>query len=201
MIGRRTILQSTILWLSLAACTATVGGNDTTAPAETSVPSTTGLPASTQPAPVTTVPVDPNLAPDFTLELADGGRFTLSESDRPVYIVFWAEWCPVCRRELPVVDTVAADYADRVHFVAPAWKSGEEAARQVAADLFESGHIQWGLDPDEVIFSLYGIPYQPVTILITADRMVVEEWAGVRSEQRIRESLDALISASETQGS
>lgn len=31
-------------------------------------------------------------APDFTLELGDGGSYTLSEGVKPVYLVFWAEW-------------------------------------------------------------------------------------------------------------
>jgi hypothetical protein len=31
-------------------------------------------------------------APDFTLELGDGGTYTLSEGAKPVYLVFWAEW-------------------------------------------------------------------------------------------------------------
>ena len=35
---------------------------------------------------------DRDLAPDFTLELGDGGSYTLSDGARPVYLVFWAEW-------------------------------------------------------------------------------------------------------------
>lgn len=31
-------------------------------------------------------------APDFSLELGEGGTFTLSEESRPVFMVFWAEW-------------------------------------------------------------------------------------------------------------
>lgn len=31
-------------------------------------------------------------APDFTLELGTGGEYTLSSTDSPVYLVFWAEW-------------------------------------------------------------------------------------------------------------
>jgi hypothetical protein len=32
------------------------------------------------------------VAPDFTLELGEGGEYTLSEGSKPVYMVFWAEW-------------------------------------------------------------------------------------------------------------
>ena len=32
------------------------------------------------------------LAPDFSLELADGGEFVLSAQTKPTYLVFWAEW-------------------------------------------------------------------------------------------------------------
>ncbi len=32
------------------------------------------------------------MAPDFDLVLGDGSTFTLSAVDKPVYLVFWAEW-------------------------------------------------------------------------------------------------------------
>ncbi|MDX1691146.1 MAG: hypothetical protein R3290_09015 [Acidimicrobiia bacterium] len=31
-------------------------------------------------------------APDFTLALDDGGVFRLADEQKPVYLVFWAEW-------------------------------------------------------------------------------------------------------------
>ncbi|REK20806.1 MAG: hypothetical protein DWQ40_04970 [Actinobacteria bacterium] len=94
---------------------------------------------------------------------------------------------------MPVVDQIAAEYADRVDFVAPAWKSSFEATAARAAELFQSGEIMWGLDEDEQIFELYGVPYQPVTVLIAADDTVVEAWAGLRDEAEIRAALDDLI--------
>lgn len=54
-------------------------------------PSTTaGQTTTTTTVPSTTAPTDP--APDFTLELGNGGTFLLSQEARPVFMVFWAEW-------------------------------------------------------------------------------------------------------------
>ena len=98
---------------------------------------------------------------------------------------------------MPVVDQLAAEYADRVDFVAPAWKSSFKLTEARAEELFLSGEIMWGLDEDEEIFALYGVPYQPVTVLIAADGTVVEAWPGVKDESEIRSALENLISLTE----
>ena len=56
-----------------------------------------------------------------------------------------------------------------------------------------SGDIMWGLDEDQDIFQLYGVPYQPVTVLIAHDRTIFTGWPGVMDEREIRAALDALI--------
>jgi len=94
---------------------------------------------------------------------------------------------------LPVVDSLAAEYSERVDFVAPAWHSTFDLTQARAHELFQSGRIMWGLDEEEEIFRLYGVPYQPVTVLIAADGTVVEAWDGLRAEEEIRASLDDLI--------
>jgi thiol-disulfide isomerase/thioredoxin len=173
----------------LAACSP--GAVTTSGPAATT---TTVPPVTTATHPtVPTVDHDRPLAPDFTFELADGTTFTLSEAGKPVYLVFWAEWCPICRKELPVVDEISARYAGQVEFIAPAWRSDPGYAEQGAAELFDSGVIRWGLDDEERIFSLYGVSYQPVTILIAADRTVYDQWAGVRDLEEIEQAIEGLI--------
>jgi len=97
---------------------------------------------------------------------------------------------------LPVVDQLASEYSDRVDFVAPAWRSSFDLTRARADELFQSGQIKWGLDEDEDIFNLYGVPYQPVTVLIAADDTVVQAWPGLRDEAEIRAALDELIALS-----
>jgi hypothetical protein len=50
---------------------------------------------SDEPTPSTAAPApafDGPPAPDFELALADGSTFRLSDEQKPVYLVFWAEW-------------------------------------------------------------------------------------------------------------
>lgn len=94
---------------------------------------------------------------------------------------------------MPVVDSLAAEYADQIDFVAPAWKSSADLTAQRARELFRSGEIQWGLDAEEEVFQLYGVPYQPVTVLIAGDKTVFDFWDGLRPEEEIRAALDDLI--------
>jgi len=97
---------------------------------------------------------------------------------------------------LPVVDSLAAEYSDRVDFVAPAWKSDFVSTQTRAEELFLSGQIKWGLDEREEIFALYEVPYQPVTVLIAGDRTILDTWPGLREEAEIREAIENLIGVS-----
>jgi hypothetical protein len=93
---------------------------------------------------------------------------------------------------LPVVDQLAAEYQDRVDFVAVAWKSSFDATAARAAELMPSGAIKWGLDESEGIFAAYGVPYQPVTVLV-AGGVEVNRWPGALSAEEIRAELDTLV--------
>lgn len=74
------------------SATTVAGPSVTAAPSapSTSAASPTDPPASGDPA--DRPAIDGPAAPDFTLALADGSTFVLSEADKPVYLVFWAEW-------------------------------------------------------------------------------------------------------------
>jgi thioredoxin-like negative regulator of GroEL len=95
---------------------------------------------------------------------------------------------------LPVVDAVSADYAGEVTFLAVAWKASLEDTAAAAAEVMPSGRVKWGLDADETVFAAFGVPYQPVTVMIGADKTIVDAWPGALSEDEIRAKLDALVS-------
>lgn len=88
--GGESAPASTVL-TSEAAAETTAVSQITEAPATTEAASPSTEPATTTPA-ATTPPPDGPPAPDFTLALGEGGSFTLSEAQNPVYMVFWAEW-------------------------------------------------------------------------------------------------------------
>jgi len=149
-------------------------------------------------APETTVaerpplPAEATLAPDFELALGQGGVFTLSEEANPVLIFFWAEWCSVCRRELPAVDAVASEYEGRVTFVAVAGRSSLAASAERVGVWFSPDRFLWGYS-DEV-WAAFGVAQQPVGVLISAGGYEVERWFGAVGEERLRQALDRLIS-------
>jgi len=54
-------------------------------------------------------------APDFTLQDLDGKTWKLSDlkGKKIVLIDFWATWCNICKREMPVLEKVYEEYRGR----------------------------------------------------------------------------------------
>ncbi len=59
-------------------------------------------------------PVIPTRLPDFSLNDLSGKPTSIAAwSGKSLVINFWATWCAPCRREIPLLKTVAADWAGR----------------------------------------------------------------------------------------
>lgn len=55
-----------------------------------------------------------NLAPDFQLSGLDGQIISLSDfRGKPVLINFWASWCNPCRAEMPFLQRIHEEWADK----------------------------------------------------------------------------------------
>lgn len=92
------------------------------------------------------------------------------------------------------MNQLAAEYGDRVAFVAPAWKANLSDTSRRADQLLPGGVVMWGLDEGERIFSAYGVGYQPVTVLIGADKTVVKQLFGAQGQSTIRAAIEELLS-------
>lgn len=51
-----------------------------------------------------------NQAPDFTITMDDGKTIKLSElKGQPVFLNFWATWCPPCKKEMPDIQKISKE--------------------------------------------------------------------------------------------
>ncbi|HET6250470.1 MAG TPA: thioredoxin [Tepidisphaeraceae bacterium] len=108
------------------------------------------------------------MASENLIELSEGNfEQEVIQSQVPVLVDFWAEWCVPCRMLTPTMEKLAKDYAGKVKI----GKVDTEANREIA-----------------IKYSISSIP----TIIIFKNGQVTQKFVGVRPERDFKEALDAL---------
>ncbi len=89
-------------------------------------------------------------------------------SDKPVFVDFWAEWCGPCRAVSPTVEEVSKDYNGKVDFV------------------------KVNVDENNELVSKYNIFSIP-TLAIFQNGKVIAQTAGAASKDKIKAYIDQHI--------
>ena len=135
------------------------------------------------------------VAPDFTVEMLDGGNVRLQDlRGGVVLLTFWDPECPDCRNEMAVADEriVERMNAAGVHYL----PISRGHSRAVIADFCATNGYTFpvGLDPTKAIYNLYATKYVPRTFVIDKQgiiRYIYVEY-GLSSLDEILSSAESL---------
>ncbi len=132
-------------------------------------------------------------APEISLELFDGGSFSLSEhKGRVVVINFFASWCIPCKAEAPALDKVYREYKTKnVAFLGIAMQD----TKSKAMGFIEETGVSFpaGLDYNNKIKEAFGVYGIPATYFIDKDGKINYTHAGMLTEDLIRYELDKIL--------
>jgi len=133
-------------------------------------------------------------APDFSLDLFDGTRFSLSahlsEDGRPLILNLWASWCPPCRAEMPDFSKAAIAHPE-VLILGVAVDDDPLAAEAFIEEIRVS--YPTGFDEAGGVGRAYPAPGLPATYVISADGRLITNRFGMLTSQDIEALIEIAI--------
>jgi cytochrome c biogenesis protein CcmG/thiol:disulfide interchange protein DsbE len=139
-------------------------------------------------------------APDFRVQTLDGQEVQLSDfRGRPVWINFWATWCPPCRAESPDIEAVYKEKQDE-GLVILALSIGEDAG--TVSGYAERTDVTFtiGLDQGTDIAATYRIVGIPTHYFVDSDGILRDWRIGSMSKETMEKKVDAILSVTEEGG-
>jgi thioredoxin 1 len=106
----------------------------------------------------------------MALEVTDNNFGELLNSDKPLVLDFWAEWCGPCRMVGPVIEELSKEYSDRVTI----------------------GKID--VDANSEVTAQFGIRNIP-TILFFKDGQLVDKVVGAAQRSTFVSKIESLLEA------
>jgi thiol-disulfide isomerase/thioredoxin len=126
----------------------------------------------------------------------DGTPHTLAEDRGHVTVVnLWATWCGPCKAEMPLLDTLAKEYAARnVAFVAISIDDAKSQPKIAAfvSQLKVEMPVWKGATTDD-LQSWSGDGIVPATLILDADGNIVARLIGQARENEVRERIDWIL--------
>lgn len=187
-----------LLALAAGACAVPADGTGQTSAA---------TPATTTPGPVTTARKSParrpppgilpaarrKPAPALRVTTFDGRTLTLDGVlGRPVVVSFFESWCGTCQVEQPDLTKVAAEFAGQAGFVGISYHDTVAAGRAYQRRF----KVLYPLanDPSGKTWASWGVPYQPVVVLVDTKGRVAERFDGGTTGGTLHAALTYLTS-------
>ena len=109
------------------------------------------------------------MAGENVLELTDENfDEQVTQSDVPVLVDFWAEWCMPCKMLAPTIEEIAEEYGDQVKVAKVDTDESRESAMK---------------------FGISAIP----TVILFKDGEVAKKFVGLQSKQDLKSAIDEVL--------
>ncbi len=133
-------------------------------------------------------------APALRVTAFDGRAVTLDGfRGRPLVVSFFESWCPICQAEQPDLSQVAREFSGRVGFVGVSDHDTVAAGRAYQRRFGVSYPL--ANDPSGRTWARWGVPYQPVTVLVDAQGRIAERFDGGTTAGTLRTAVAYLANA------
>lgn len=131
----------------------------------------------------------------FVLESFEGETIAFSDFEgQPVFIDFWASWCPFCIHEIPEIQKIHETYEDLV--VIGIHRSDTESYERGKEFIDELGVTYLVLkDEDGSVYQFYsgGRPLMPLAVLIDEHGEIQDQLLGPKTAEQMAEKLMKLL--------
>ena len=110
---------------------------------------------------------------------------------KPLYLNFWASWCPPCVKELPHIESLYQKYGDRVAFAAVSVDEHSEDAQALAQKSGLTLPVYTGNNAE--LSRNYGLDAIPVSLLIGKDGKILAKTVGGMTEKQLEAFLQPAL--------
>lgn len=124
-------------------------------------------------------------APDFTLTNLKGETIKLSElRGKPVFLNFWATWCPPCRAEMPLIQNLYQEKGSQLQILT----INIQEDPQTIEKFLRKNHYNFPvlLDKQGQVANQYWIKGIPTTFIIDQQGIIRAVWVGALEEKDLK---------------
>lgn len=133
---------------------------------------------------------------DFELESFDGKKVKLSDFlGKPVFIDFWAGWCPFCINEMPEIEKIHKELGDKL--IVLGIHRSETEGTDKGTEFAKGRGVTYTLLKDstgQVYKTLTGgRQFMPYALYIDKEGKIVKVKAGPKTAEEIRAAVEELL--------
>lgn len=157
-----------------------------------SVPSTDGQKSSEKK--ISVAPLVGYQAPAFSLKsFPDSKPISLADyQGKPIFINFWASWCPPCQAESPDIAKAYAKYGDKVQFIGVDL-TAQDTLPDVTAFLEKYGiKFPIALDTKGTVANQYQVMAIPTSFFVNRQGIIVDRIVGAITPQILEADLEKI---------